>query len=452
MSLALLFGIAAVFLFSLAHIGIQTSDDAAMLATTGALWDKHTFAIPDMEWLNERVTIGKYGKDGLLYAKFGAGQTLVAAVLYGIGEALFPKAEPYMWAGYPIVNSSAGAQLALFDNVVLAGLIVGLVVYEAGELCGAHAATITGIMLTLASPFLFAARVFGAEIGAALGLLLAAMLARRALKPDSSIPLWVSVAGLGIAVLFRPSALVFGFAWLVWVSRRPLRDWLSVGIALALVTATIPGYNWLRYGDIFESGYGDYGSGFSIQLIGLAGYLLAPGRSLLLFAPWALLILPTIVALFRRQLNWETGVAAGVVGFYLVHAMWQEWEGGWSFGPRLLIPILPVIALTVANAFVKFPRLVMFCFLPASLLQIAALPVDPMTTHLNEIVREGATFEEMAAGFRETVWSPLGNIVVLQLKAIATPEYFVWLVIWAIVCAAWIGYLLTSMPIENTRT
>src|SRR5207248_9827462 len=33
--------------------------------------------------------------------------------------------------------------------------------------------------------------------------------------------------------------------------------------------------------------------------------------------------------------------AAFFVGFLLLHAAWADWAGGWSWGPRLLLPSIP---------------------------------------------------------------------------------------------------------------
>ncbi len=448
-SYCILAAMLCLFLFSLNHLGIQTSDDAAMLATAATVWDNHTLAIPEMEWLNERVNIGKNGRDGLLYSKYGLGQVLVAAGFYGIGETLFPQSDPFMWAGYPIAHSSAGASLALFTNVILGSLLVGLVAWETAGTFGNDAAIITTLLLALASPLWLAARAFGAEVGAALGIMIATMLAKRALTKESPAPLWYSVIGLGIAILFRPSSLAFGLAWIIWLWKRPLRDWIQTGIALVLVSLTIPAFNWMRYENIFESGYGHYGSGFALQFAGLVGFIFAPGRSVLLFAPWVLFLYSPLMKLVRREWNWETGVATGILGFYILHSLWKEWNGGWSFGPRLLIPVLPVTALIVATFLSKSSRLTILFFLVGSLLQVAALAIDPTKTHLDAIVHEGASFEEMVALSDQTLWSLQNNIVILQLRAVATPEFFVWLFLWAAMCLTWIGYILTRETVPR---
>jgi len=424
-------GTLCLFLFSLLHLGVHSSDDATMLAAAGALWDRHTLAIPEMEWLDERVDIGRRGPDGLLYPKYGLGQTLTAGALYGVGKTLFPDTQPFTWTGYPIVDSGSGAALAQLMNVFLGSLVVALAVYETANRFGEAAATATGLMLALASPLWSTARGFGSEIGAGLGILLATISARRALRPESPSSVWRSVAWLGMATLFRPSALAFGVAWPIWLWRRPRREWIATGIAFAVVIASLAGYNWLRYGALFESGYGDAGSGFCLQVTGLIGYLVAPGRGLLVFAPWALLAIPAAIRVLRARRMGEMGVLAGVAGFYLIHSMWCEWEGGWSYGPRLIVPLLPIVALGVVDFFSDYPWLSLL-LLPASLIQVAALAADPIVTYYKAVFESGATLEQ-------TVWSVADSITLHQLRAAATPEHFVWLVVWATMALAWLG-------------
>ncbi|NBD36032.1 MAG: hypothetical protein GVY30_08525 [Chloroflexi bacterium] len=440
---ALLWGIFSLFLFSLAHLGIQSSDDAATLATAGALWDRHTLAIPDMMWLDERVDIG-HCSDGILYSKYGLGQTVAAAALYGMGDVLFPQSEAFQWAGYEIAASQAGAILAQHTNVLLGAILVGLVVYAGGRRAPPHhpeAAILASMLLTLASPLWHAARGFGTEIGAALGLFIAVLLARRARAPASTTPLWLSAIGLGIAALFRPSALIFSAAWIAWLWDRPRRDWISMAIASGVILLGLAGYNWIRYGDLLEFGYGDDGARFALHLdslvSGLGGYILAPGRGLLIFAPWTLFIIPQAGQAWRARDLDDIGALSGIACFYGFHALWRDWEGGYAFGPRLLIPILPIIAFLITDALPTWLRrgrhlLSMLSFLPGSLMQMAALAGDPLETYLH--IRTGDV------SFAQTVWSLRHNIAAQQIKAAATPEHSIWLLLWSILALAWIGY------------
>jgi hypothetical protein len=449
---AFLWGIFSLLLFSLAHLGIQSSDDAATLATASALWDRHTLAIPGMAWLDERVDIGQRHPNGTLYSKYGLGQVVTAAALYGVGDVLFPQSEAFQWAGYPIAESQAGAIVAQYTNVFLGAILVSLVTYAIGEqqpgtpLHHQEAIVWAGIMLTLASPLWHAARGFGTEVGAALGLLGAVLLVKRARAATSRTPLWLSVMGLGIAALFRPSALVFGAAWIAWLWDRPRRDWITVGIAMGAVLLVLAGYNWIRYSDCLEFGYGDDGARFALQIVGLVGYLVAPGRGLLIFAPWALLLIPQAIHAFRARDADNMGAILGIACFYVFHAMWRDWEGGFAFGPRLLIPVLPIIALIVAGALPKLlyrglrPLSVLFA-LPASLMQMAALAGDPIETYMH--------IRGSGLSFTQTVWGLRENIAIQQLKVAATPEHGIWLFLWSVVMLAWIGYCYAANPDEE---
>ncbi len=167
-----------------------------MLATAGALWDRHTLAIPHMEWLDERVDIGRRGRDGQLYSKYGLGLPAAAALMYGAGTLSRRGVPPLVWAGYPIVDSLAGGMLAQYTNVVLGALVVGVLVYTASEWHGRDVALLAGAVLAVASPFWLAARGFGSEVGCSLGLLLATIAAIRAERRSSKWGLCASVAGL----------------------------------------------------------------------------------------------------------------------------------------------------------------------------------------------------------------------------------------------------------------
>ena len=400
---------ASLLLFSLAHLGVQNCDDAAMLAYAGALWDRRTLAIPHMEWLDERVDIGRRGRDGQLYSKYGLGQPAAAALMYGADVLSRPGGPPLIWAGYPIADSLAGGSLAQYTNVVLGALVVGVVVYAASEWHGSDVAWLAASALAAASPFWLAARGFGSEVGCSLGLLLATIAAERAVQRGSTLGLCASVAALGLAALFRPSALAYGAALLVWLWGRPTKTWVAAGAAFAAVVAALSAYNWVRYGSLLASGYGDGGSGFVPQLVGLAGYLVAPGRALAVFAPWTVLLVPWGLRALRNRSRLEMGILAGLVGFLAVHGAWREWEGGWAYGPRLLVPLLPVIALAIARDLASHAVLAGVLCAAGYALQVPTLAADPIVTH--EIALNAGTM------FRQLVWSVDRSIVAWQIRA-----------------------------------
>jgi hypothetical protein len=72
-------------------------------------------------------------------------------------------------------------------------------------------------------------------------------------------------------------------------------------------------------------------------------------RGLLFYAPILLLSLPGWVALWaRRDRGLATVSLLAVAAVLLVNLSYPEWTGGWSTGPRLLVPLLPFAMLPVA--------------------------------------------------------------------------------------------------------
>jgi hypothetical protein len=104
----------------------------------------------------------------------------------------------------------------------------------------------------------------------------------------------------------------------------------------------------------FQIGYpasmeaGKHVTGFETPLrLGLFGFLLSPGKSIFLFAPPVLLALVGLPALWRRDRGLATlaGVSLPVaLGFF---ARYTQWEGGYCFGARYLVPALLLLSLAL---------------------------------------------------------------------------------------------------------
>ncbi|HEY2157337.1 MAG TPA: hypothetical protein VGH33_17040 [Isosphaeraceae bacterium] len=75
-----------------------------------------------------------------------------------------------------------------------------------------------------------------------------------------------------------------------------------------------------------------------------------PARGLLWYAPIVALTIPGLVALLLRRFFGMALVCTGaIVAVFLVNLSYPEWSGGWSTGPRLLVPMLPFAMLPVAG-------------------------------------------------------------------------------------------------------
>jgi hypothetical protein len=109
----------------------------------------------------------------------------------------------------------------------------------------------------------------------------------------------------------------------------------------AIVTA---GYDTLRFGAPWRTGY--FFATFNHPLVaGLYGLLLSPAAGLFIYVP----LLPlALVGLFlaMRRLPLLASTALVLLALrILVYAGWFGWSAYWAWGPRYLVPAMPVLAV-----------------------------------------------------------------------------------------------------------
>ena len=145
-----------------------------------------------------------------------------------------------------------------------------------------------------------------------------------------------AIPSLGLLVRVRPRAVVRLSAW-----------WFAGALPAVLVWAW---YNNIRFGSPIETGYlrdDTLGMGGSFAQ-GLWGLFLSPGGSLFLYSPLVLAAVPALVRLRRTHARFAWTTIATVVIFTLLYAQLGSWAGGRSYGPRYLVPLVPLLMVAVA--------------------------------------------------------------------------------------------------------
>lgn len=152
---------------------------------------------------------------------------------------------------------------------------------------------------------------------------------------------------------------------------------LAAGVGLALWAQ----YNLLRFGKLLMTGKlsaPNHPPVLGDTLIGLAGLLASPGKSIFLFSPPLLLALLGLGALVRRHrlLGWT--VAATSVAYLLIVASLTFFGGDWAWGPRYLVAVSPLLALAFPFAAATAGRRRLAAALAALgvTVQLLALSVD----------------------------------------------------------------------------
>jgi hypothetical protein len=260
------------------------------------------------------------------YSFYGIGMSLLMAFPYWVAERL--RQDPGVFV--------MGVNAAVVASIAAAAFVLGLST-RATALQSLAAAALT-VFGTLLLPYV--ATGF-AEPSVALAIALGLI------GVQTNRPV-VAGAAAGLALLMRVDSAflvvpVLGVA--TWVAGA--RSWqAALRFCLALMPAIIvtAGYNTLRFGAPWRTGY--FYATFNHPLAaGLYGLLLSPAAGLFIYVP----LLPlALVGLFlaMRRLPLLASTALVLLALrILVYAVWFGWSAYWAWGPRYLVPAMPVLAV-----------------------------------------------------------------------------------------------------------
>ena len=122
----------------------------------------------------------------------------------------------------------------------------------------------------------------------------------------------------------------------------------------------------------FSRGRGPWGTPF---LDGLAGILVSPGRGLFIYTPIFLLSVVGIGLAWRKGGDLLLRYASvGVVLTVMVYSKWFSWWGGYTYGPRMLADLTPVLAISLypVMALMAHSRALKAAFVVLALWSVAA--------------------------------------------------------------------------------
>ena len=330
---------AALLLFAIywltASGAFRSIDEQAVFAVSRNLAYHGRVDESSLFWASPYDEQARVGLDGELYSKYGIGHSLLVAGAIGLAR-LIPGAG--LASSAMLLNSLATALTAFF--LILAAARLGY---------SQRASVSLGLLYGLATYAWVYAKTLFSEPLVALGwtilvwLLLPGVTARRSL-----------LAGVAMAatVAIRPASIVLAlpFALLLW-ERRPaelLRRAILYGLPIAVTALALLAFNWQRFGDPMQFGYSETFDGS--LLAGLIGFLASADRSIFLFAPPLLALFWGFPAFVRRHgaLGWRLlAIAAFTV---LLYALWPVFWGGPVWGPRYVLPVLPLLLLLTVPA------------------------------------------------------------------------------------------------------
>ena len=210
----------------------------------------------------------------------------------------------------------------------------------------------------MASPAAVYARYDYAQPLAGLALTLAAWQLLEARRRAALRPYLASGLCLAYGILTRPEFLavaVWAVIW-VWIAdrRQPIRTLvIRVAALSAPVMAATAAYLWisrLKFGATGNSlGYAVSRGLFRYDLAalveGLTGLLISPTAGIIVFFPLSVLAVPGLFRLTRFVSRAASLFAGFLAALAAVYSPYLVWWGGWSWGPRFFVTLLPIITL-----------------------------------------------------------------------------------------------------------
>jgi hypothetical protein len=379
-------------LFILTSSGrVRVVDEVLPVYQVESLAERGTTAVPQA--VAQDFFFGKLDVAGRPQAPYPPGAAALAVPWYLAGKHLLrrlPGVEPRartMVSDFAIVTSSA-------TFVALAASLTFVLFVNLG--LTQRQALLAALGLTFGTPlFAYSAWYFSEPLTVA--VLMLAVVALFSADLDALPPGRAAVAGLALGFLLWVRTTNLIIVWTVLAAMLAgTMNWRRRLPALAIVAgiAGVAGLGLLArnnalYGNPFDLGYppavegGRATMSFDTPIgVGLYAFFLSPGKSMLLFAP-ILLLAPWGVMRARRRspalaVLMMTPLVA-LLGFYSHYTLF---EGGYSFGPRYLIPGIWMLGLAlgfvVKDGSVRLRRVALALVLAGAVVNLIGLATSPL--------------------------------------------------------------------------
>jgi hypothetical protein len=306
------------------------------------------------------VFFGKFGRDGRPYAPYGPGVAFLILPFHlagrGLASAAGIRRAPIMSgiAWEFVVGGITALAMAFAAALAVAGF------HRACIALGAPASRATQLSLILGACTLL--WPYGKTLYCEAWLAAAFIWAAALLLERRSVA--VAALLIALAIVTKPTAIVIAPAFLTAVALEPgvrsVRRWQTaalLSLAIAAAAGVHVAWNVIRFGSPLDFGYNLGGMvpypparPFVPAQIprGLFVQLLTPGKSLFVWAP---IVLPSLLVLgvcWRHRRGLAAGLVVATISALVFYAAFFLPEGGYSHGPRHLLPLVPLLVLPLA--------------------------------------------------------------------------------------------------------
>lgn len=380
------------------HQAVDYDNTASRYFLLSAVVDYGTFSID--VYAQKTIDLSYY--NGHYYSNKAIGAPLLGLPVYWAIRHL-----PFAGNSAPL--SPPAKYLVRLVTTTLPFAVLGVVMFRLACLAGAGA--VNALLMVAAYSFgtiaLVHATLFsGHQIAASFLFFSFALLfdASGSKATASRLPMAVRflIAGVlaGFAVITDFPAVIIALLLTIYVLslRLPSRHFLSFVLGGLICAVLVAAYNWLCFDSSISMSYAhlsdeqfreEAAAGlFGIRLPQfktLAAILFSPWRGLFTIMPVQVLSVAGLGAMIVRGENRREAIfiVAVFMAYLAFNAGYCGWHGGWTYGPRYLVPMLPFLAF--AMAFGRWNYRVFFLLFLLSAGQV--LPAVIGMPHVPEVVR-----------------------------------------------------------------
>jgi hypothetical protein len=361
---------------------------ASRLMLTYAIVDRGTVTITGLD----RQTEDKAWFRGQYYSDKLPGYPLLAALPYFVAKRVLGLPDHPLNQD-PFRYWAADYWITLGTSGILTAWTAALLVVAARELgCRRWQAGLIGLAYGLSTPaYVYATLAYGHQ-ASAFALFASFLLLWMKGRPRESLRIFAAGVLAAYAAVIElqvgPVSAILAFFLLAQCLNRERRpDALAIFFVGALLpTVMLLIYNQLAFDSPWDMGYFHHATRQFAQVhnrdnpLGLrrpdwrkfVPLLWGGYRGLTFYAPILFLSIPGWVVLWiRRQRSVAIVSLLTVVAVFLVNLSYPEWTGGWSTGPRLLVPLLPFAMVPVAGLLAGNSRLARVATIIAMVLALA---------------------------------------------------------------------------------
>ncbi len=386
---------------------LYSPDEEILFRTTQSLAERASLAIEPLEGFAT-----KRGPDGREYAQYGIGQPLLAIPFYYFGKLLyatFPTENASQWFSDTMQYHDGSARavmlrlgVSVFNQFVSAFLCAVLFAFAFRLTKDFYAALMTALLFGLGTFAWVHSKPFFTEPLAALLTFWSFFLLYIGMEEKSTGRILIAGLLYAYALLVRLDSIFmlpgyFAYIFVAnargsgWNIRKAVRAQFravnshsrlqsnraslvnshqsivpdtNTGNALLkrylffapilLAIIVLLFLNKIRFGAFLSTGYEDQTAGlkFSTPLVaGLYGFLFSAGKGLFFFSPPLVLFFFAIRKFCKEYMALAVGLCVLILSFFLVQCKWQNWPGGWCWGPRHIYQIHIFLALPIAVLF-----------------------------------------------------------------------------------------------------